>query len=66
VLFDPYDLSIEVTPQGVHEALDQGMYCDAVMMSFRLNETALIVKSLESVPLQDSKLLCLGIDRLRL
>ena len=54
-MFDPYDLSIDVTPEGVASALKERKFSDALMMSFRLNERQLIVKSLEAIPLHDSE-----------
>ena len=55
VVFDPYDLSIEVTPDGVAQALAEGKLSDALMMSFRLNETELIVRSVEAIPIADGE-----------
>ena len=54
-MFDPYDLSIEVTPDGVAQALAEGKLSDALMMSFRLNETELIVRSVEAIPIADGE-----------
>ncbi len=55
VVFDPYDLSIDVTPEGISQALAEGQLVDALMMSFRLNEKECIVRSVEAVPMQDSE-----------
>ncbi len=54
-MFDPYDLSIEVTPAGISRALAGGQLSDALMMSFRLNERVLLVKCVEAIPVQDSE-----------
>ena len=56
MVFDPYDLSEEVTPEGVTKALEEGNFSAALMMAFRLNEKNLLVSSLEAIPLSDSKL----------
>lgn len=56
VVFDPYDLSEEVTPEGVAKALAEGNFSAALMMSFRLNEKNLLINSLEATPISDSKL----------
>lgn len=56
VVFDPYDLSEEVTPEGVAKALEEGNFSAALMMSFRLNEKNLLINSLEATPTSDSKL----------
>ncbi len=55
VVFDPYDLSIDVTPEGVSRAISHGQFSDALMMSFRLNERELIVTSVEAIPVKDSE-----------
>lgn len=55
MVFDPYDLSIDVTPEGVTKAIAESKFSEAVMMSFRLNERELIVRSVEAVPVQDSE-----------
>ena len=50
--FDPFDLDVDVTPQNVLAILKQREpeYLKALVMSFRLNDKALIRKSYESVP----------------
>lgn len=55
VVFDPYDLSEDVTPEGVAKALEEGNFSAALMMSFRLNEKNLLINSLEATPISDSK-----------
>lgn len=55
VAFDPFDLSEEITPEGVAKALEEGNFSTALMMSFRLNEKSLLTSSLEAVPISDSK-----------
>ena len=53
--FDPYDLTMEVTPDNITAAVRDKLYASALVMSLRLNEYDLVVKVVESVPLQDSK-----------
>ncbi len=55
VTFDPFDLSADVTPEGIEAALNDAHYSSAVMMSFKLNEKDLISRCLEAVPMADSK-----------
>ena len=55
MVFDPYDLSEEVTPEGVAKALGEGNFSAALMMSFRLNEKNLLVSCLETIPITDGK-----------
>ncbi len=58
MVFDPYNLSEEVTPEGVVKALQEGNFSAALMMSFRLNEKNLLINSLEATPISDSKQVC--------
>ena len=53
LVFDPYDLSEEVTPDSISQAITEKKYLRALVMSFRLNEAQLIAKAVESVPLAD-------------
>lgn len=55
-MFDPYDLTEDVTPEGVAKSLEEGNFSAALMMSFRLNEKNLLIKSLEATPMSSSKL----------
>eukprot|EP01134_Creolimax_fragrantissima_P000177 CFRG0177T1 len=50
VIFDPYDLDIDVTPETVMSALEGGEYERAISLALRLNEKDLIVKVIETVP----------------
>ena len=56
VLFDPFDLSIDITPQSVLDVLGSREYLKALVMAFRLNEKPLIQKVYESVPHGDIRL----------
>ena len=56
VLFDPFDLSIDITPQSVLDVLASREYLKALVMAFRLNEKPLIQKVYESVPHGDIRL----------
>ncbi len=55
LVFDPYDLSEEVTPDSISGALSRQQYSSALVMSFRLNEPKLIAKAVESVPIGDGE-----------
>jgi len=55
VVFDPFDLSLEVTPKAVHESLKKQNYTKALVMSLKLNEPNLIALVLERVPYKDSE-----------
>ena len=57
VIFDPFDLSIDLTPQSVLEVLSQSEYLKALVMAFRLNEKPLIRRVYESIPGRDVRLI---------
>jgi periodic tryptophan protein 2 len=56
VTFDPFDLSIDLTPQSVLEVLASREYLKSLVMAFRLNEKALIQKVYEAIPREDIRL----------
>ncbi|KAG5646726.1 hypothetical protein DXG03_002408 [Asterophora parasitica] len=56
VTFDPFDLSIDLTPQSVLEVLATREYLKALVMAFRLNEKPLIQRVYEAVPRGDIRL----------
>ncbi|KAF9010038.1 WD40-repeat-containing domain protein [Cyathus striatus] len=57
VTFDPFDLSIDLTPQSIIEVLTSREYLKALVMAFRLNEKALIQRVYENIPLHDVRLI---------
>ncbi|KAJ7892933.1 WD40-repeat-containing domain protein [Mycena olivaceomarginata] len=56
ITFDPFDLSIDLTPQAVLDVLASREYLKALVMAFRLNEKALIHRVYESIPRGDIRL----------
>ena len=54
LVFDPFDLDIDVTPRSVRETLAEHEYSTALMLAFRLNEQLLIQEVFESIPTDDS------------
>lgn len=58
LVFDPFDLDLDVTPDNVHEALQEHNWVLALVMAFRLNEEYLIDRVVESVPVKDIQLVC--------
>ncbi|EDW01423.1 periodic tryptophan protein 2 homolog [Drosophila grimshawi] len=58
VVFDPFDLTLEVTPKAAHEALKTRDFTKALIMSLKLNEPNLVTLVLERVPYRDIELLC--------
>lgn len=55
VVFDPFDLSIDITPESVRQSLQRKEYTLALIMSIRLNEYDIIVECIEAVPPTDGK-----------
>uniref|UniRef100_A0A182M980 Small-subunit processome Utp12 domain-containing protein n=1 Tax=Anopheles culicifacies TaxID=139723 RepID=A0A182M980_9DIPT len=57
VVFDPFQLSTEVTPRATRNLLHKEQnYGGALIMALKLNETTLIQEVLEGVPYQDIEL----------
>ena len=57
VTFDPFDLTLDLTPQSILEALDSQEYLKALVMGFRLNEKPLIQRVYEKIPRGDIRLI---------
>ena len=55
LVFDPYDLSHEITPDGIVEAIADSKFSAALVMSLRLNDVELITRSVESIPIRDGE-----------
>ncbi|XP_005178449.1 periodic tryptophan protein 2 homolog [Musca domestica] len=58
VVFDPLDLSLEVTPKAIKESLKEKDFSKALIMALKLNETNMINLALESIPYIDIQLIC--------
>ncbi|KAJ7682953.1 WD40-repeat-containing domain protein [Mycena rosella] len=56
ITFDPFDLSMDLTPQAVLDVLAGREYLKALVMAFRLNEKPLIQRVYERVPRGDIRL----------
>ncbi|KAK6453871.1 WD40-repeat-containing domain protein [Scheffersomyces xylosifermentans] len=56
IIFDPFDLDIDITPEATLETLAEQEFLTALVMAFRLNEEYLIQKVYEAIPLNDIKL----------
>lgn len=57
IAFDPFDLSIDITPQSLLATLADKEYLLALIVAFRLNEKPLILRTYEAIPPTDVKLL---------
>jgi periodic tryptophan protein 2 len=54
--FDPFDLSVELTPQSVLATLQKQSYLEALVMAFRLNEKTIINRVYEAIPYNEIRL----------
>ncbi|KAI9164418.1 U3 snoRNP protein [Blastocladiella emersonii ATCC 22665] len=50
ILFDPFDLDLDITPATILDTLRDREYATALLMALRLNEASLIQQTLEAVP----------------
>jgi periodic tryptophan protein 2 len=55
VTFDPFDLSMDLTPQNVLVTLSSKEYLKALCMAMRLNEESLTVRVFEGIPKEEVK-----------
>lgn len=55
VVFDPYYLSLEVTPKSIRECLRNEEYSTSLIMALKLNEQKLIQEIVEKIPHKQSK-----------
>ncbi|NWI97625.1 PWP2 protein, partial [Pitta sordida] len=58
LIFDPFDLDIDVTPSNIHKSLRQKEYTMAIIMAFKLNEKKLIQEVVEAVPSTEVDVVC--------
>ncbi|KAI5780866.1 WD40-repeat-containing domain protein [Geopyxis carbonaria] len=67
LLFDPFELDVDVTPATTLHALNEEKdYLKALVMAFRLNEKYLIHQVYESTPVNDIALVVGGLPRVYL
>ncbi|KXJ78961.1 hypothetical protein RP20_CCG002838 [Aedes albopictus] len=57
IVFDPYQLSVEITPKATRELLRKQDYSAALIMALKLNENNLIHEVIEQVPYCDVELI---------
>ncbi len=55
MVFDPYDLDLDVTPASIRKQLRLQDWTSAIVLAFRLNENALKQEVLETVPHEQSE-----------
>lgn len=57
ISFDPFDLSIDLTPQSIITVLSSREFLKALVMAFRLSEKPLIQRVYEAIPRGDIRLI---------
>ncbi|XP_058465461.1 periodic tryptophan protein 2 homolog [Malaya genurostris] len=57
IVFDPYQLSVEITPKATRELLKNQEYSAALIMALKLNENNLIHEIIEQIPHIDAELI---------
>uniref|UniRef100_A0A8C0C0K1 Small-subunit processome Utp12 domain-containing protein n=1 Tax=Buteo japonicus TaxID=224669 RepID=A0A8C0C0K1_9AVES len=58
LIFDPFELDIDVTPSNIRKTLHQKEYTMAIIMAFKLNEKKLIQEVIEAVPSNEVDVVC--------
>uniref|UniRef100_A0A3B5MZ74 Small-subunit processome Utp12 domain-containing protein n=1 Tax=Xiphophorus couchianus TaxID=32473 RepID=A0A3B5MZ74_9TELE len=58
LVFDPYDLDLDVTPASIRKQLRLQDWASAIVLAFRLNENALKQEVLEAVPHEQIPVVC--------
>ncbi|XP_061571457.1 PWP2 small subunit processome component [Cololabis saira] len=58
LVFDPYDLDLDVTPASIRKQLRLQEWASAIVLAFRLNEKALKQEVLEKVPHEQIPVVC--------
>ncbi|XP_061910663.1 PWP2 small subunit processome component [Entelurus aequoreus] len=58
LVFDPYDLDLDVTPASIRTQLRLEEWASAIVLAFRLNEKALKLEVLETVPHEQIPVIC--------
>ncbi|KAK9760543.1 U3 snoRNP protein [Basidiobolus ranarum] len=61
LIFDPFDLDIDITFETTLETLEEKEYLKAFVMAFKLNERPLIQKVYEAIPPEDVALVVKGL-----
>ncbi|KAG6937343.1 PWP2 periodic tryptophan protein -like protein [Chelydra serpentina] len=64
LIFDPFELDIDITPSSVRKVLSQKEYTMAIVMAFRLNEKKLIQEVIETVPCNEVDIVCSSLPEL--
>ena len=55
VVFDPYELTVDVTPDNIRRTLKRKEFATSLMLALRLNEQQVLEEVIESIPLTDGE-----------
>lgn len=55
VVFDPFNLSLEVTPKATRDSLKNEEFSSALIMALKLNEANLVQEVIEKIPYKDGE-----------
>ncbi|EHS64116.1 hypothetical protein PGTUg99_020787 [Puccinia graminis f. sp. tritici] len=55
--FDPFELTIEITPTSIQQTVEKSEYLKALVMAFRLNEKYMIKSVYQSIPFKEIKII---------
>lgn len=58
LVFDPFDLDIENTPQNIRKTLKDNEFTQAILMALRLNEKNILIEVLESIKVDNIEIIC--------
>ncbi|KAF7277818.1 hypothetical protein GWI33_009234 [Rhynchophorus ferrugineus] len=61
MIFDPWDLQINITPMAVRRAIEKRDFLEALTMSIKMNEANLIQEVIESIGVKDVELLVMNL-----
>ena len=64
LVFDPFDLDIDITPDNTIKALGNAEYINAICMAFRLNEEELVKTVFENIPVREMQFICQELPKL--
>jgi len=56
LIFDPFELDVDITSASIITTLEEKKYLQALLMAFRMNEQNILVKVFESIPHIDIQL----------
>ncbi|XP_011404778.1 PREDICTED: periodic tryptophan protein 2 homolog [Amphimedon queenslandica] len=62
IVFDPFDLTVDVTVESVRDAVKGKDFTNALIMSLRLNEPDVVVEAIESIPVANIELILNGLS----